>query len=78
MNVVVKCKNFYAGPVGGTVQIELDCKPLTKEQEQVIEQLFPNTGERVEDLLTAEALIASIAKPSDLIPPKDDQVKKKY
>lgn len=56
----------------GTFDLQIPGQELTVADQKVLEQLFPNLLESAHRLLNQEALLASIASPSEVIAPKID------
>jgi hypothetical protein len=50
----------------GTFSIELPERPLSNDEQQLLERLFPNLGEEVFRLLNKESLLASLATPAEV------------
>lgn len=57
----------------GTFTIELPARETTYDQTKVLEELFPNSFDKVEELLLAEALMASRASRADMMRPSKKQ-----
>ncbi len=61
----------------GTFSIELEDKPLTQEQNKLLESLFPDVLDGAYALLNKQALLSAIASQSEVmaIPSKETEVR---
>jgi len=77
VRVNLKAKN-YTDNRNGTITIEVPARPITEEEQRMLEDLFPNLQDSVHKLLSQEALFGCVASTADMMKPADGNSRRKY